>query len=100
MRVRQSGRGVPDPRAPWNEVRPRLWLGGHFWARPDGEGQAVVVGAEFDLVIRLFARPGHGPNPGIDHLISEIPDGPPTAEQLHSTWTQHPTHNRRSEDCA
>ncbi|MEV6357253.1 protein-tyrosine phosphatase family protein [Streptomyces hydrogenans] len=84
MKTRQRGRGAPEPQAPWNEVRPRLWQGGHFWASPDGEVQTAVVGTEFDLVISLFTRPGHGPHPGIDHLISEIPDGPLTAEQLHS----------------
>ncbi|MFB6888914.1 protein phosphatase [Kitasatospora sp. NPDC056327] len=84
MKTRQRDRGAPEPQAPWNEVRPRLWQGGHFWAGPDGEVQTAVVGAEFDLVISLFTRPGHGPHPGVDHLISEIPDGPLTAEQLHS----------------
>ncbi|MHA6757769.1 protein-tyrosine phosphatase family protein [Streptacidiphilus sp. PAMC 29251] len=43
-----------------------------------------MVGAEFDLVISLFTRAGHGPAPGVDHLVREIPDGPLTAEQLHS----------------
>ncbi|WP_406447229.1 protein phosphatase [Streptomyces sp. NBC_00876] len=46
--------------------------------------QTAVVGSEFDLVISLFTRLDHGPHPGVDHLISEIPDGPLTAEQLHS----------------
>ncbi|WP_233290538.1 protein phosphatase [Kitasatospora sp. MBT66] len=59
-------------------------MGGHFWAGPEGDVQAAVVGAEFDLVISLFTRPGHGPTPGVDHLISEIPDSPLTAEHLHS----------------
>ncbi|XMN05130.1 protein phosphatase [Streptomyces griseobrunneus] len=84
MKTRQRDRGAPEPQAPWNEVGLRLWQGGHFWASPDGEAQTAVVGTEFDLVISLFTRPGHGPHPGVDHLISEIPDGPLTAEQLHS----------------
>ncbi|MER6401885.1 protein phosphatase [Kitasatospora sp. NPDC001603] len=84
MKTRQRDRGAPEPQTPWNEVRPRLWIGGHFWASPAGEVQTAVVDSEFDLVISLFTRPGHGPHPGVDHLISEIPDGPLTAEQLYS----------------
>ncbi|MFJ7278244.1 protein phosphatase [Kitasatospora sp. NPDC098663] len=84
MKTRQRDRDTPEPQAPWNEVRPRLWLGGHYWAGPEGEAQTAVVGSEFDLVISLFTRAGHGPSPGVDHLISEIPDRPLTAEQLHS----------------
>ncbi|MFD0256825.1 protein phosphatase [Kitasatospora indigofera] len=84
MKSRQRDRGAPEPQAPWNEVRPLLWIGGHFWAGPDGAARTAVVGTEFDLVISLFTRPGHGPAPGVDHLISEIPDAPLTAEQLDS----------------
>ncbi|MFE0465303.1 protein phosphatase [Kitasatospora sp. NPDC058965] len=84
MKTRQRDEGAPEPRTRWNEVRPRLWLGGHFWVGPDGDVQTAVVGAEFDLVISLFTRPGHGPHPGVAHLVSEIPDGPLTAEELHS----------------
>ncbi|MEZ0091778.1 hypothetical protein ABH925_002950 [Streptacidiphilus sp. EB129] len=79
MKTRQRDRGSPNPQAPWSEVRPRLWMGGNFWARPDGEGQTAVAGAEFDLVISLFTRTGHGPNPGVDHVIGQIPDSPLTA---------------------
>ena len=59
-------------------------MGGHFWADPDGHVQSAVAGTEFDLVISLITRTGHGPDPGVHHLISEIPDSPLTAEQLHS----------------
>ncbi|MET9699583.1 protein phosphatase [Streptomyces sp. NPDC006529] len=58
-------------------------MGGHSWADARGESRAAVVGTEFDLVISLFSRPGHGPGPGIDHLVAEIPDGPLTADQIH-----------------
>ncbi|MFE7356130.1 protein phosphatase [Streptomyces sp. NPDC057543] len=84
MKTRQKDRDAPEPQAPWNEVRSRLWIGGHFWADPDGAVRTAVVDAQFDLVISLFTRTGHGPNPGVEHLISEIPDNPLTAEQLHS----------------
>ncbi|MER7463731.1 hypothetical protein [Streptomyces sp. NPDC097981] len=41
--------------------------------------QTVVVGSEFDLVISLYTRPGHGPDPRVEHLVREMPDGPLTA---------------------
>jgi hypothetical protein len=84
VNTRQRDSGAPEPRSPWNEVRPGLWLGGHFWAGPDGELREAVVGAEFDLVISLFTRAGHGPDRGVDHVVSEIPDGPLSVEQLRS----------------
>ncbi|WP_345694945.1 protein phosphatase [Kitasatospora terrestris] len=59
-------------------------MGGHFWTDQAGELQPAVAGREFDLVISLFTRAGHGPHPGVEHLITEIPDGPLTAEQIHS----------------
>ncbi|MFC9627199.1 hypothetical protein ACFTXM_47125 [Streptomyces sp. NPDC056930] len=61
--TRRSDCGAPEPQTPWDEVRPRLWLGGHFWASPDGDVQTAVVGGEFALVISLFTRSGHGPPP-------------------------------------
>ncbi|MGW1846858.1 protein-tyrosine phosphatase family protein [Streptomyces sp. NPDC001966] len=57
-------------------------MGGHQWTDALGQSHAAVVGTEFDLVISLFTRPDHGPEPGVDHLIAEIPDGPLTAEQI------------------
>ncbi|MET8748415.1 protein phosphatase [Streptomyces sp. NPDC004728] len=84
MKTRQRGRGTPDPQAPWNEIRPRLWMGGHFWVDPRGELQPAVVRGEFDLVISLFTRPGHGPGVGVEHLICEIPDKPLTGAQIQS----------------
>lgn len=69
-------------------------MGGHFWADPDGHVQNAAAGTEFDLVISLITRTGHGPDPGVHHLISEIPDSPLTAEQLHSV--QQLAHHRRT----
>ncbi|GAA4887944.1 protein phosphatase [Streptomyces coeruleoprunus] len=82
MKTRQKGGGTPEPSTPWSEVAPRLWMGGHQWTDTLGQSHAAVVGTEFDLVISMFTRPGHGPEPGVDHLIAEIPDGPLTAEQM------------------
>ncbi|WP_393058613.1 protein phosphatase [Streptomyces sp. LN549] len=82
MKTRQKDRDTPEPQAPWNEVRPRLWIGGHFWADPDGTLQNAIVDGQFDLVISLFTRTGHGPALGVEHLINEIPDNPLTAEHL------------------
>ncbi len=59
-------------------------MGGHFWTDHTGEVQPAVAGDEFDLVISLFARAGHGPHPTAQHLITELPDGPLTADQIHS----------------
>ncbi|MEU0600134.1 protein phosphatase [Streptomyces sp. NPDC006393] len=33
-------------------------------------------------MISLFARDGHGPDPQIEHVVSEIPDAPLTAGQI------------------
>ncbi|WP_042377439.1 protein-tyrosine phosphatase family protein [Streptacidiphilus melanogenes] len=84
MKTRQKDNGAPEPQTPWNEIRPRLWMGGHFWVGPEGQVRAAVVDAEFDLVVSLFTREGHGPHPRVDHLVTEIPDGPLTAAQIDS----------------
>jgi protein-tyrosine phosphatase len=57
-------------------------MGGHRWADADGGVRPVVVGAEFDLVISLFTRPGHGPPGGVEHVVAEMPDDPLTAAQI------------------
>ncbi|MFE2323104.1 protein phosphatase [Streptomyces sp. NPDC059385] len=82
MKTRQRGRGVPEPDAPWSEIVPGLWMGGHQWTDPLGDSRPVVVGREFGLVISLFARPGHGPDPGVEHVVAEMPDAPLSAEQI------------------
>ncbi|MGP3968610.1 protein-tyrosine phosphatase family protein [Streptomyces sp. 6N223] len=82
MRARNRGRDAPEPRAPWDEITPGLWMGGHRWADDDGGVRPVVVRAEFDLVISLFTRPGHGPPDGVEHLVAEMPDDPLTARQI------------------
>ncbi|MEV6731202.1 MULTISPECIES: hypothetical protein [unclassified Streptomyces] len=81
-RTRQKDRDRPGPQSPWDEVVPGLWMGGHYWTDPAGELRPVVVGSEFDLVISLYARSGHGPGPHVEHLVAEIPDGPLTAAEL------------------
>jgi len=82
MRTRQKDRDVPAPGAAWNEVVPGLWMGGHYWTDARGELQPAVAGGEFDLVVSLFTRSGHGPAPGVEHLVAEIPDGPLTSAQI------------------
>ncbi|GAA2778290.1 protein-tyrosine phosphatase family protein [Streptomyces showdoensis] len=83
MKARQKDRGLPDPGAPWNEVAPGLWMGGHHWRDVSGVSRPAVVGSEFDLVISLFTRPGHGPDPAVEHHVADTPDGPLTAAQIH-----------------
>ncbi|MCX5215134.1 protein phosphatase [Kitasatospora sp. NBC_00240] len=82
MKTRQRERDAPEPQAPWNEITPGLWMGGHFWAGPGGRTRSAVADAEFDLVVSLFTRAGHGPHPRVEHLVGEIPDSPLTAEQI------------------
>jgi protein-tyrosine phosphatase len=80
MRTRQQDRDGPD--APWNEIRPFLWMGGHEWIDAAGDLRAAVATDEFDLVISLFARDDHGPDPGVEHLVLEIPDAPLAPDQI------------------
>ncbi|MFF3430523.1 protein phosphatase [Streptomyces sp. NPDC002602] len=84
MKTRQKDRDVPEPDEPWSEIRPGLWMGGHFWTDSAGEVRPAVAGDEFDLVISLFTRAGHGPHLAVQHLITELPDGPLTTDQIHS----------------
>ncbi|WP_410562772.1 protein phosphatase [Amycolatopsis sp. cmx-4-61] len=78
MKTRQRDRENRPPEDPWNEVGPRLWMGGHVRAG----AEPVVVGREFDLVLSLYQCEGHGPAPGVEHHFAEMPDGPLTAAQL------------------
>ncbi|MFD9301419.1 protein phosphatase [Streptomyces sp. NPDC060048] len=81
-RTRTKDRDAPGPQSPWDEIVPGLRMGGHYWTDPAGELPPVVVGAEFDLVVSLFTRPGHGPGPHVEHLVGEMPDAPLTGAQL------------------
>ncbi|WP_404952967.1 protein phosphatase [Streptomyces sp. 147326] len=82
-KTRQRDRDVPGPPpTPWDEIAPGLWMGGHYWTDPAGELHPVVVADEFDLVISLFARTGHGPGPRAEHVVAEMPDAGLTAAQL------------------
>ncbi len=64
MRTRRSQPDVPAPDSPWDEIVPRLWMGGHQVRRPAGQLESVVVDRQFDLVQTLLRLPGHGPDPG------------------------------------
>ncbi|MES9536286.1 MULTISPECIES: dual specificity protein phosphatase family protein [unclassified Actinomadura] len=80
--MRTKGRGAPDAESPWDEIVPMLWMGGHYYRDPAGVRTPAVVGREFDLVISLYVREGHGPDAGVEHRRVEVPDGPLTAEQI------------------
>lgn len=80
MRVKY--RGEPDPVSAWDEIIPGLFMGGHIRQGPSGEPIPVVIGAEFDVVISLYRKDGHGPADAVEHHCREIPDGPLTAAQL------------------
>lgn len=60
---------------PWNEVVPGLWMGGHD-VRSQRPG-ASVVGDEFDLVVSLIERRGHGPSEGTEHVVARLADAVP-----------------------
>ncbi|MEU0501844.1 hypothetical protein [Nocardia sp. NPDC005998] len=80
--VQIKGMQTPDADAPWDEIVPQLWMGGHHYGNGDGVRVPAVVGIEFDVVISLFQADGHGPGPGVEHHHLAIPDAPLHAEQL------------------
>jgi hypothetical protein len=82
VRTRQNDRDVSPPGAPWNEIAPGLWMGGHYWTDSAGEPRTAVVTDEFDLVISLYTRPGHGLAAGVEHRVAEMPDAALTAFQI------------------
>ncbi|MFD9411168.1 protein phosphatase [Streptomyces sp. NPDC059989] len=83
-KTRRRDREVPGPPTPWDEVAPGLWMGGHYWTDPAGELRPVIVADEFDVVISLFTRTGHGPGPRAEHVVGEVPDAALNAGQLHT----------------
>ncbi|WP_327697662.1 protein-tyrosine phosphatase family protein [Streptomyces sp. NBC_00459] len=82
MRTRRKEPDVPAPGEPWSEIVPGLWMGGHEFTRRPGEIEFAVVHDEFDLVMTLLRLPGYGPDPGVEHLVWSIPDGPLDGTQL------------------
>ena len=78
-RGRITGIGFVD--APWNEVAPGLWVGGHDYAL-DHRVLPAVVRDEFDVVVSLFAREGHGPDEGVEHHHYRMPDAQLEAEDV------------------
>jgi protein-tyrosine phosphatase len=63
----------PDP---WNEVIDGLWVGGHDYQPADCPLYSLdaIVENEFDLVISLYRRTGHGPANGVLHVFMPVPD--------------------------
>ncbi|MFJ9695272.1 protein phosphatase [Kitasatospora sp. NPDC101183] len=82
MRTRREEPKPEGPSEPWSRIAPGLWMGGHYYTPPGGELELAVVGGEFDLVVSLFTLPGHGPAPGVEHLVREVPDDLLTPAQL------------------
>ena len=80
--MRAKYRGNPDPRSPWDEIIPGLFMGGHFYRAASGELVQAVVRSEFDIVVSLYHRDGHSPADGVTHHCREVPDGPLTSAQL------------------
>lgn len=82
MRTRQRDRDVPGPRSPWNQIRLGLWMGGHYYTDESGELQFAVVADQFDMVVSLYSKDGHGPAMGVEHHVATMPDGPLNASQI------------------
>ncbi|MDN3268698.1 protein phosphatase [Streptomyces sp. MA15] len=82
MRTRESRPDVPAPDSPWDEIVPGLWMGGHQVRGPAGRLEQVVVRRQFDLVQTLLRLPEHGPDPGVEHHLWPIPDGPLDGTQI------------------
>ncbi|WP_123967449.1 dual specificity protein phosphatase family protein [Streptomyces sp. TLI_185] len=82
MRTRRKQPDVPAPDSPWSEIVPGLWMGGHEFRGHTGQLEFAVVRGEFDLVQTLLRLPGHGPDPGVEHHVWAIPDGPLDGTQL------------------
>ncbi|MFF3325593.1 protein phosphatase [Streptomyces sp. NPDC002889] len=82
MKTRRREGDVPEPRSRWDEITTGLWVGGHVWSVADRAHQDVVVEREFDLVISLYTRAGHGPADGVEHHVAPIPDDWLTAEEI------------------
>ncbi|PZH06438.1 protein phosphatase [Streptomyces sp. NTH33] len=82
MRTRGKQPDVPAPDSPWSEIVPGLWMGGHEFRERAGRLELAVVRDEFDLVQTLLRLPGHGPDPGVEHHVWPIPDGPLDGTQL------------------
>ncbi|MET7294499.1 protein phosphatase [Streptomyces griseoloalbus] len=82
MRTRGKQPDVPAPDRPYDEIVPGLWMGGHEFRGLSGQLEFAVVNRQFDLVQTLLRLPGHGPDPGIEHHVWPIPDGPLDGTQL------------------
>ncbi|MCF2529215.1 protein-tyrosine phosphatase family protein [Yinghuangia soli] len=82
MKSRGKDRKVPGPDSPWNEIIHNLWMGGHYYRTMHGAYEPAVVRNQFDLVVSLYAAEGHGPNQGIEHHCTAIPDDPLSPVQI------------------
>ncbi|MBM0201790.1 dual specificity protein phosphatase family protein [Micromonospora sp. STR1s_5] len=69
------------PNQPWHEIIPNLWMGGHDYGDLYDPTPAIVAG-EFDSVVSLYHRDGHGPNDGIPHTFLRIVDGDLDGDEL------------------
>ncbi|MEU8617248.1 hypothetical protein [Streptomyces sp. NPDC048623] len=60
--------GTPEPEAPWHEIVPGLWTGGHHWATAEGPerrrtGRLGSVIVESSDMTEQFSRASHHPAP-------------------------------------
>lgn len=73
--------GIPWVREPWSEIVPGLWQGGHYY-RDGFDLHEAIARDEFQFVVSLHARWGHGPDAGVERRYYDIPDGVLTAAEL------------------
>jgi protein-tyrosine phosphatase len=66
---------IPFCDAPWSQIIPNLFMGGHDHVDNGGALRDVVVDDEFDLVLSLYSRYGCGPAVGVQRRYARIPDG-------------------------
>lgn len=57
-------------------------MGGYEFTGDAGHLEFAVVRGQFHLVQSLVRLPGHGPDPGVEHQVWPIPDGPLDGTQL------------------
>lgn len=74
--------GIPWHTDPWSDLTALLSMGGHIHRGPDGTISYAVVDRQFDIVLSLYQRYGHGPATGVPRRYLDIPDGNLTPAHL------------------
>jgi hypothetical protein len=73
--------GIHWPNHAWDEIVENLWQGGLHYRPRLGDVEDVIPRDEFHLVVSMAHRSNTGPDKGIPHWRSWIPDGALNAEE-------------------